>query len=125
MKDWIIRALIFLTLFVLNECAIPCPELSSALRIPCLCRIEGKSYIGVDCNQAVFTSEVPSIPYNAPVSTFSQRQSGLLSIPTQVRIENEYKEKSYKCIIFQIFFIYWIIFLSTDIFYIKFADNET
>lgn len=82
--------LISLTFIVLND-ALPCPELSSALRIPCSCKIEGKSYIGVDCNQVVFTSEIPSIPYNAPVSTFSQRHSGLQSIPTQVI----YKRESY------------------------------
>lgn len=68
------------------NCGIPCSELSSALKIPCHCKIEGKTSIAVDCDRVVITSEIPNIPLNAPVSTFSQRYSGLLAIPTQVNI---------------------------------------
>jgi len=67
-----------------------CSELSPALRLPCRCQVEAisvngqASSIGMDCDRVVFTSDTPQIPHGAPVTTFSQRNSGQQALPTQV-----------------------------------------
>lgn len=68
----------------------PCPELSSALRLPCQCKVEPfgqKSQLGavsMDCDRVVFHTESPVLPTNAPIISFSQRYSGQQILPTQV-----------------------------------------
>lgn len=69
----------------------PCPELSSALRYPCRCKVEPfgpKSQLGavsMDCDYVVFHTESPILPNSAPVVSFSQRHCGQQVLPTQVR----------------------------------------
>lgn len=69
----------------------PCPELSSALRYPCRCKVEPfgpKSQLGavsMDCDYVVFHTESPILPNSAPVISFSQRHCGQQVLPTQVR----------------------------------------
>lgn len=71
----------------------PCPELSSALRYPCRCKVEPfgpKSQLGavsMDCDYVVFHTESPILPNSAPVISFSQRHCGQQVLPTQVRQE--------------------------------------
>lgn len=69
----------------------PCPELSSALRFPCRCKVEpfgsAKSQQGavsVDCDHVVFHTESPVLPINAPIISYSQRHCGQQVLPTQV-----------------------------------------
>lgn len=82
----LLSLLLLLTISTNVNCWIPCPELSPAIRIPCRCQVEGASSIGIECDRVVLTSEIPSIPVNAPISSFLQRHSGLLTIPTNVSI---------------------------------------
>lgn len=71
----------------------PCPELSSALRYPCRCKVEPfgpKSQLGavsMDCDYVVFHTESPILPISAPVISFSQRHCGQQVLPTQVKRE--------------------------------------
>lgn len=71
----------------------PCPELSSALRYPCRCKVEPfgpKSQLGavsMDCDYVVFHTESPILPNSAPIVSFSQRYCGQQVLPTQVRQE--------------------------------------
>lgn len=71
----------------------PCPELSSALRYPCRCKVEPfgpKSQLGavsMDCDYVVFHTESPILPNGAPVVSFSQRHCGQQVLPTQVRLK--------------------------------------
>lgn len=71
----------------------PCPELSSALRYPCRCKVEPfgpKSQLGavsMDCDYVVFHTESPILPNGAPIISFSQRHCGQQVLPTQVRRE--------------------------------------
>lgn len=71
----------------------PCPELSSALRYPCRCKVEPfgpKSQLGavsMDCDYVVFHSESPILPNSAPIVSFSQRHCGQQVLPTQVKQE--------------------------------------
>lgn len=71
----------------------PCPELSTALRYPCRCKVEPfgpKSQLGavsMDCDHVVFQTESPVLPNNAPIISFSQRYCGQQVLPTQVRQE--------------------------------------
>ena len=68
----------------------PCPELSSALRFPCRCKVEPfgpKSQLGavsMDCDNVVFHTESPILPNGAPIISFSQRYCGQQVLPTQV-----------------------------------------
>lgn len=68
----------------------PCPELSSALRYPCRCKVEPfgpKSELGavsMDCDNVVFHTESPILPNGAPIISFSQRNCGQQVLPTQV-----------------------------------------
>ncbi|CAG9822681.1 unnamed protein product [Phaedon cochleariae] len=69
----------------------PCIEISSELRFPCACALgpveqalDGNPAISVDCDRVVFSSEVPSLPYGAPIVYFRQRWAGHQSLPTQV-----------------------------------------
>lgn len=68
----------------------PCPELSSALRFPCRCKVEPfgpKSQLGavsMDCDNVVFHTESPILPNGAPIISFSQRYCGQQILPTQV-----------------------------------------
>lgn len=68
----------------------PCPELSSALRYPCRCKVEPfgpKSQLGavsMDCDYVVFHTESPILPNGAPIVSFSQRHCGQQVLPTQV-----------------------------------------
>lgn len=69
----------------------PCIEISRELRFPCTCALgpieqalDGNPSITVNCDKVVFSSEVPAIPYGAPIVTFSQRWAGYQSLPTQV-----------------------------------------
>lgn len=70
----------------------PCPELSSALRFPCRCKVEPfgpKQQLGavaMDCDYVVFQTESPIIPNGAPIISYSQRYSGQQVLPTQVNI---------------------------------------
>lgn len=72
----------------------PCPELSSALRFPCRCKVEPfgpKSQLGavsMDCDNVVFQTESPILPNAAPIISFSQRFCGQQVLPTQVNQEN-------------------------------------
>lgn len=67
------------------NCWVPCSELSPAIRIPCKCELEGDlPSISIECDQIVFTSDIPGIPLHAPVSTFIQRNAGLLALPMHV-----------------------------------------
>lgn len=71
----------------------PCPELSSALRFPCRCKVEPfgpKSQLGavsMDCDNVVFHTESPILPNKAPIISFSQRYCGQQVLPTQVNQE--------------------------------------
>lgn len=71
----------------------PCPELSSALRYPCKCKVEPfgpKSQLGavsMDCDHVVFHTESPVLPNGAPIISFSQRYCGQQVLPTQVNQE--------------------------------------
>lgn len=68
----------------------PCPELSTALRFPCRCKVEPfgpKLQLGavaMDCDHVVFQTEGPTIPTGAPIISYSQRYSGQQVLPTQV-----------------------------------------
>ncbi|XP_056635571.1 protein artichoke isoform X1 [Diorhabda sublineata] len=74
-----------------SEDSRPCIEISRELRFPCRCTLGpieqalgGNPSIEVNCDRVVFSSEVPSLPYGAPIVSFSQRWSGHQSLPTQV-----------------------------------------
>lgn len=75
----------------------PCPELSSALRYPCRCKVEPigpKSQVGavsMDCDYVVFHTESPILPNNAPIISFSQRHCGQQVLPTQVNQEIDWR----------------------------------
>lgn len=68
----------------------PCPELSTALRFPCRCKVEPfgprleLGAVAMDCDRVVFQTEAPALPVNAPIISFSQRYSGQQVLPTQV-----------------------------------------
>ncbi|KAJ8918975.1 hypothetical protein NQ315_016879 [Exocentrus adspersus] len=69
----------------------PCSEISRDLWFPCTCSLgpieqalEGNPSIAVNCDRVVFPSEIPSLPYGAPIVSFSQRWVGHQSLPTQV-----------------------------------------
>ncbi|KAJ8965007.1 hypothetical protein NQ314_004405 [Rhamnusium bicolor] len=71
----------------------PCSEISRELRFPCTCALgpieqalDGNPSIAVNCDRVVFSSEIPSMPYGAPIVSFSQRWAGHQSLPTQVCI---------------------------------------
>lgn len=92
--DWywtIFLALIFLSITSSTEQFRPCIEISRELRFPCSCALgpieqalDGNPSITVNCDRVVFSSEVPAIPYGAPIVSFSQRWAGYQSLPTQV-----------------------------------------
>lgn len=71
----------------------PCPELSSALRYPCRCKVEPfgpksqQGAVSMDCDNVVFHSESPILPNRAPIISFSQRYCGQQVLPTQVNQE--------------------------------------
>lgn len=73
----------------------PCIEISRELRFPCSCMLgpieqalDGNPSISVNCDRIVFSSEVPSLPYGAPIVSFSQRWAGHQSLPTQVNVDS-------------------------------------
>lgn len=80
----------YLIVFVNASGWMSCPELNPALRLPCKCQMDQTSLKGpsssvaMDCDRIVFTSDTPQIPLGAPVSSFSQRNSGQQALPTQV-----------------------------------------
>lgn len=80
----------YLIVFVNASGWMSCPELSPALRLPCKCQMDQTSVKGqpssvaMDCDRIVFTSDTPQIPLGAPVTSFSQRNSGQQALPTQV-----------------------------------------
>lgn len=82
--QWLLSILLILTTSSYINCWMPCTELSPAIRMPCRCQFDTDSSIGIECDRVVLTSEIPSIPLNAPISTFQQRHSGLLTIPMNV-----------------------------------------
>lgn len=68
----------------------PCPELSSALRYPCRCKVEPfgpksqQGAVSMDCDHVVFQSDSPNLPNNAPIISYSQRHCGQQVLPTHV-----------------------------------------
>lgn len=92
--DWYLGNFLPLLLFLAScntEEFRPCIEISRELRFPCYCALgvieqalDGNPSITVNCDRVVFSSEVPAIPYGAPIVSFSQRWSGYQSLPTQV-----------------------------------------
>lgn len=69
----------------------PCSEISRDLRFPCSCalgpeepNLDGNPSIYVNCDRVVFSGDLPSLPYGAPIVSFSQRWAGHQSLPTQV-----------------------------------------
>lgn len=94
----------------------PCPELSSALRFPCRCKVEPfgpKSQLGavsMDCDNVVFHTESPILPNGAPIISFSQRYCGQQVLPTQVGKpgKNAYETENISTFFFPFYFsFYW------------------
>lgn len=103
LKAWF---LLFLWLWAENSSGSaltwqPCPELSSALRYPCRCKVEPfgpKSQLGavsMDCDNVVFPTESPILPNGAPIISFSQRHCGQQVLPTQVNQEIQRLQRKY------------------------------
>ncbi|KAJ8956518.1 hypothetical protein NQ318_019237 [Aromia moschata] len=91
--DLVLRAVTISSLLALtaSEDFRPCSEISRELRFPCMCALgpieqalDGNPSIEVNCDRIVFSTESPSLPYGAPIVSFSQRWSGYQSLPTQV-----------------------------------------
>ncbi|XP_072380256.1 uncharacterized protein [Diabrotica undecimpunctata] len=83
--------LLFLVSISSTEDSRPCIEISRELRFPCSCTLgpieqalDGNPSIAVNCDRVVFSSEIPSLPFGAPIVSFSQRWAGHQSLPTQV-----------------------------------------
>ncbi|XP_049870618.1 chaoptin [Pectinophora gossypiella] len=83
---------IFLLLFLAPALAqqqwVPCSELNDDLRYPCRCRVQVdralQLRILMDCDRVVFPGDFPTLPYGAPIISFSQRWAGQQTLPTQI-----------------------------------------
>ncbi|CAG9857349.1 unnamed protein product [Phyllotreta striolata] len=79
------------TIVTSSEISRPCIELSRELRLPCACALgpaeealEGNPSVSMNCDGAVFSSDVPRLPEGAPIVAFTQRWAGHQSLPLQV-----------------------------------------
>lgn len=67
---------------------VPCSELNDDLRYPCRCKVQVdralQLRILMNCDRVVFPGDFPSLPYGAPIISFSQRFAGQQTLPTQV-----------------------------------------
>lgn len=97
MQLWLLTATFLHTLWSTSslEKLVPCFEISRELRFPCNCALgptepglDGDPAVSIDCDKVVFAGDFPSIPYGAPVVSFSQRWAGHQSLPTQVTFFN-------------------------------------
>ncbi|XP_034488669.1 protein artichoke [Drosophila innubila] len=72
-----------------SEAWRPCPELSTALRLPCRCNVVPFAATGqlgavaMDCDRVVFHGDAPQLPYGAPIVAYTQRYSGQQTLPAQ------------------------------------------
>ncbi|XP_044761422.1 chaoptin [Coccinella septempunctata] len=91
--SWILSIQIGLisTLVLAESDYRPCNELSKEFKFPCRCALGsvetvlgGNPSIYVDCDGIVFSSDLPSLPYGAPIVSFSQKNSGHQALPSQV-----------------------------------------
>ncbi|XP_044261824.1 protein artichoke [Tribolium madens] len=83
--------LVTLPLAVATPSFIPCSEISRDLRFPCTCALgppeaalDGNPSISVNCDRVVFPGDLPSLPFGAPIVSFSQRWAGHQALPTQI-----------------------------------------
>ncbi|KAJ0177709.1 hypothetical protein K1T71_006582 [Dendrolimus kikuchii] len=85
--------LLFLLLFMIpyivgQQQWVPCSELNDDLRYPCRCRVQVdralQLRILMNCDRVVFPGDFPTLPYGAPIISFSQRWAGQQTLPTQI-----------------------------------------
>ena len=89
--NWLWLVTIPLTVSVNSQEFRPCSEISRDLRFPCTCALgpveaalDDNPAISINCDRIVFPGDLPSLPYGAPIVSFSQRWAGHQSLPTQV-----------------------------------------
>ncbi|XP_028026162.1 protein artichoke [Bombyx mandarina] len=67
---------------------VPCSELNDDLRYPCRCRVQVdralQLRILMNCDRVVFAGDFPTLPYGAPIISFSQRWAGQQTLPMQI-----------------------------------------
>ncbi|XP_045483315.1 protein artichoke [Harmonia axyridis] len=93
MVNWLLPFQLWLisTLALAQDNFRPCSELSKEFKFPCRCALGsietvlgGNPSIYVNCDSVVFSSDLPSLPYGAPIVSFSQRHAGHQALPSQV-----------------------------------------
>lgn len=83
-------SLIAITVVGVTSAWRPCPELSPLLKFPCRCNVETQATdkehleVSIDCDGVVFNEDQPQFPYNAPIVSFWQRDSGQQRLSLQV-----------------------------------------
>ncbi|XP_063906562.1 protein artichoke isoform X2 [Zophobas morio] len=89
--NWLWLVTIPLTVSVNSQEFRPCSEISRDLRFPCTCALgpvevalDDNPAISINCDRIVFPGDLPSLPYGAPIVSFSQRWAGHQSLPTQI-----------------------------------------
>ncbi|XP_075975883.1 uncharacterized protein LOC142976421 [Anticarsia gemmatalis] len=67
---------------------VPCSELNDDLRYPCRCKVQVdralQLRILMNCDRVVFNGDFPTLPYGAPIISFSQKYAGQQALPTQI-----------------------------------------
>ncbi|KAG6441807.1 hypothetical protein O3G_MSEX001967 [Manduca sexta] len=67
---------------------VPCSELNDDLRYPCRCKVQVdralQLRILMNCDRVVFAGDFPTLPYGAPIISFTQRWAGQQMLPTQI-----------------------------------------
>ncbi|XP_066150409.1 chaoptin [Euwallacea fornicatus] len=70
---------------------VPCQEISPELRFPCSCALgpleaalENNPSLSIDCDNIVFPSDAPFLPFGAPVVSYRQRYAGHQVLPSQI-----------------------------------------
>ena len=74
----------WLLLFGLAWGAEPdCERVLRDLHYPCRCSPLNPDELSLDCDKVVLPGDFPSLPYQAPIVSFTQRWAGNQGIPTQ------------------------------------------